>query len=66
VDFGRVHARHGLLAHFHRHGHVSVDDIKAVLTNAGLTIVRSGAVGLRDLQFVLAEIRRDVSTAEKE
>jgi ubiquinone/menaquinone biosynthesis C-methylase UbiE len=55
VDFGRAQAKRGLLAHFHRHGHVTVDDIVAVLANAGLTPVRSGPLGLRDLQFVLAE-----------
>jgi hypothetical protein len=54
VDFGQPQARHGLLAHFHRHGHVAVEDIEAVLTDAGLHIIRSGAVGIRDLQFVLS------------
>jgi ubiquinone/menaquinone biosynthesis C-methylase UbiE len=55
VDFGRPQARHGLLAHFHRHGHVAVEDVQAVLTDAGLDVIRSGAVGIRDLQFVLAQ-----------
>jgi ubiquinone/menaquinone biosynthesis C-methylase UbiE len=55
VDFGRPQARHGLLAHFHRHGHVAIEDMMAVLADAGLHIIRSGAVGIRDLQFVLAQ-----------
>jgi ubiquinone/menaquinone biosynthesis C-methylase UbiE len=45
----------GLLARFrHRHGHVELDDMIAVLSGAGLNILESGAVGIRDLQFVLA------------
>jgi ubiquinone/menaquinone biosynthesis C-methylase UbiE len=66
VDFARAQARRGLLAHFHRHGHVSVEDIMAVLANVGLTIVRSGPVGLNDLQFVLAEVPQDLTMAKKE
>jgi ubiquinone/menaquinone biosynthesis C-methylase UbiE len=55
VDFGGVAVeRKGLFAHFHRHGHVNLRDIIAILTEAGLNIVESGAVGIRDLQFVLA------------
>jgi ubiquinone/menaquinone biosynthesis C-methylase UbiE len=61
VDFGKPQARHGLLAHFHRHGHVAVEDIESVLTNAGFTTVRTGPVGLRDLQFVLATAANDVT-----
>jgi hypothetical protein len=53
VDFGPAE-REGLLAHFHRHGHVKLRDIIALLREAGLSIVESGAVGIRDLQFVLA------------
>ena len=54
VDFGRP-AHRGVLAHFHRHGHVEVQEIAALLENAGLTTVNRGAVGMNDLQFVLAE-----------
>lgn len=55
VDFGSAQARRGLLAHFHRHGHVAVEEIESVLVDSGFTTVRTGPVGLRDLQFVLAE-----------
>jgi ubiquinone/menaquinone biosynthesis C-methylase UbiE len=55
VDFGRAQTRGGLLAHFHRHGHVAVENIESLLTNADFTIVRTGSVGVRDLQFVLAK-----------
>src|SRR5258708_21346505 len=45
----------GLLARFrHRHGHVELADMIAVLSGAGLSILESGAVGIRGLQFVLA------------
>jgi ubiquinone/menaquinone biosynthesis C-methylase UbiE len=55
VDFGSAaEERKGLFAHFHRHGHVNLRDIIAVISEAGLNIVESGAVGIRDLQFVLA------------
>jgi ubiquinone/menaquinone biosynthesis C-methylase UbiE len=56
VDFeGTTDQGKGLLAHFHRrHGHVKLRDLITLLSEAGLTIVDSGAVGIRDLQFVLA------------
>ena len=55
VDFGGTEReKKSFLMHFHRHGHVNFRDIIAVLCEAGLNIVESGAVGIRDLQFVLA------------
>lgn len=54
VDFGRPQNRRGLLAHFHRHGHVELSALIELLSGAGLNAVDSGAVGTRDLQFVLA------------
>lgn len=56
VDFGRP-SRRGLVAHFHRHGHVAVEDIEGVLANAGLATVESGPVGMNDLHYVLGEAR---------
>ena len=58
VDFGTPQRRRGLLAHFHRHGHVAMADIEAMLTNLGFATVRTGPVGLRELQFVVAEAPR--------
>jgi ubiquinone/menaquinone biosynthesis C-methylase UbiE len=52
VDFGAVEKK-GFLAHFHRHGHVNLGDIIAILSEAGLSIGESGAVRIRNLQFVL-------------
>ena len=67
ADFGRAKQR-GLLAHFHRHGHVEIHDIVTLFLDAGLTPVRSGAVGMNSLNFVLAEASHrdpmeDASTA---
>ena len=54
VDFGKPQSRRDLLAHFHRHGHVAVADIEAMLANKGFATVRTGPVGLRELQYVVA------------
>lgn len=57
VDFeGMMDQKRTLLSHFHRpHGHVSVRDIVTLFSEAGLTPIESGPVGIRDLQFVLAK-----------
>lgn len=55
VDFGRAEGgRRGLIEHFHRHGAVDLPDIVRLLSEAGFEIVESGAVDVRDLNFVLA------------
>jgi ubiquinone/menaquinone biosynthesis C-methylase UbiE len=54
VDFGRTERR-GLLAHFHRHGHVAIEDIVTLFVGAGLTATRTGPVGMNDLNFVVAK-----------
>ncbi|HJZ74456.1 MAG TPA: class I SAM-dependent methyltransferase, partial [Vicinamibacterales bacterium] len=54
VDFGRA-KRRGLLAHVHRHGHVDVEDIVKLLNDAGLRPIRTGPLGMNDLNFVVAE-----------
>ena len=54
VDFGRA-KRRGLFAHFHRHGHVDVEDIVKLFVEAGLTPVRTGPLGMNDLNFVVAK-----------
>jgi ubiquinone/menaquinone biosynthesis C-methylase UbiE len=55
VDFGTSPAQKGgVVAHFHRHDHISLAEIVAILSETGLSIVKSGAVGISDLQFVLA------------
>lgn len=55
VDFGSSAKKGGLINHFHRrHGSVKLIDMIHVLSQAGLNIVSSGAVGMKDMQFVLA------------
>ena len=55
VDFARpAQGKKGLLDHFHHHGYVNLHDIVALLTEAGLETLKSGAAGIGDLQFVLA------------
>ena len=56
VDFGQRAARpRGLLEHFHRrHGYVSLPEVIGALNDGGLSVIESGPVGTRDLNFVLA------------
>ena len=55
IDFAApTQGRKGLIARFHRHGGVPLARIVALLEDAGLSVVASGAVGLGDLQFALA------------
>ena len=53
IDFAAPASRHGIIGRWHRHGHVRLGDIIAILGDAGIRIVESGAVGFRDLGFVL-------------
>jgi hypothetical protein len=55
VDFSAAaQERTGRFAHLHRHGHVNLPDMIALVAEAGLHVVESGAVGIRSLKFVLA------------
>ena len=55
VDFATpARERKGILARFHRHGHVALRDIVELLSEAGLGVVESGSVGVSDLQFAVA------------
>ena len=55
VDFATpAGERKGLLARMHRHGGMPPSDIVALLSGAGLQVKETGAVGVADLQFVLA------------
>jgi ubiquinone/menaquinone biosynthesis C-methylase UbiE len=55
VDFSApAQAQRRLLGHIHRHGHVKLADIVAMLAGAGLDVTESGPVGYRDLAFALA------------
>ena len=55
VDFGgATPKKRGLFSRLHRHGRVNLQDLITLLSDAGLNPVKSGAVGISDLQFVLA------------
>lgn len=55
VDFARpAQGKKGLLDHFHHHGYLDLHDLVALLTEAGLSSVESGAVGFGGLHFALA------------
>jgi ubiquinone/menaquinone biosynthesis C-methylase UbiE len=55
VDFGgAAQERKTIFGRLHRHGYVKLRDIITVLSEAGLNSIESGAVGISDLQFVLA------------
>ena len=57
VDFGSSAKKKGIVGHLHqRHGSVKLDDMIDVLSEAGLRIVESGALGMKDMQFVLATV----------
>jgi ubiquinone/menaquinone biosynthesis C-methylase UbiE len=56
IDFGGTdRKRKTLIDHIHRrHGYVDLKDMIEMLKEAGLNIAESGAVGMRDMNFVLA------------
>ena len=56
VDFAEPDGeKKGFLSHFHRHGHVMLREVVGLLTDAGLKLVESGAVGFKNLHFALAQ-----------
>jgi len=58
VDFGKRTSEHGgLMAHFHRHGRVSMADLTSLVENASLDVGDSGSVGVGTLIYVLASLR---------
>jgi len=55
VDFAPpAEGKRGLLDHFHHHGYLKQQDLVGLLTEAGLNSLKSGAVGIGSLHFVLA------------
>jgi ubiquinone/menaquinone biosynthesis C-methylase UbiE len=56
VDFGKnTGNQRGLLAHLHRHGRVALGDLVSLQSEAGLSVVESGPVGIGTLVFVLGQ-----------
>lgn len=56
VDFTTAPGTKGIVAHFHRHGHISFDELVNMFRDAGMNTVESGAAGITDLHFVLASV----------
>lgn len=54
IDFGTSPGQKGIVAHFHRHGHINLAEIVALFGEVGMNIAESGAVGIGDLEYVLA------------
>lgn len=55
VDFASSsQTQGGLFSRLHRHGFVRLDQIVGLLVGAGLTVLESGPMGVRDLHYVLA------------
>ena len=54
VDFAPTVRHGGILAHLRRHSHSDLPDIIALFRGEGFNIAESGAVGVRDLQFIVA------------
>jgi ubiquinone/menaquinone biosynthesis C-methylase UbiE len=54
IDFGTAPGKKGIVAHFHRHGHINLAEMVALFGETGLKIAESGAVGIGDLEYVLA------------
>jgi len=45
------------MAHFHRHGRVSMADLTSLVEKASLDVGDSGSVGVGTLIYVLASLR---------
>jgi ubiquinone/menaquinone biosynthesis C-methylase UbiE len=56
IDFGTSPGQRGIVAHFHRHGHISLAEMVLIFSEAGLDIAESGTVGIGDLQYVLGRV----------
>ena len=55
VDFGMPGRHRGIIGHLHhRRGHVAREKVIELLSASGLTVVESGAVGVKDLHFTMA------------
>jgi ubiquinone/menaquinone biosynthesis C-methylase UbiE len=54
IDFGTSPEEKGIVAHFHRHGHIKLAEMSAIFNEAGLNIAQSGPVGIADMEYVLA------------
>jgi ubiquinone/menaquinone biosynthesis C-methylase UbiE len=61
VDFTTAPGQKGIIAHFHRHGHISFAELVDIFREARMTIQSSGAAGVADLHYVIASVPDIVS-----
>lgn len=54
IDFGTAPGTKGIVAHFHRHGHINVEEMVGIVRETGLSIKEKGRVGIGDLEYVVA------------
>ena len=54
IDFGTAPGTKGIVAHFHRHGHINLEEMVRIFREAGLAIGERGRVGIGDLVYVVA------------
>lgn len=54
IDFGTAPGTKGIVAHFHRHGHIDLEEMVAIFREARLNIGEKGRVGISDLEYVVA------------
>lgn len=54
IDFGTSPGTKGMVAHFHRHGHINREEMLGIFHKVGLIVGESGRVGIGDLEYVVA------------
>ena len=55
IDFAAPETKqNGFIRHFHRHGHVRLGDILAILETGGLDVVETGDMNFRNVKYALA------------
>lgn len=54
IDFGTAPGKKGIVAHFHRHGHINLEEMATIFREAGLNVREKGKVGIGDLEYVVA------------
>lgn len=57
IDFGTPPGKKGIAAHFHRHGHINLTEMVTIFKEAGLIVGDRGALGIGDLEYVVAVAR---------
>lgn len=54
IDFGTAPGKKGIVAHFHRHGRISLEEMTMIFDDAGLNVREKGKVGIGDLEYLVA------------